>query len=91
MAPSSPRTTTATSPAVSASKLSRTAYRHPDGNAFIERLYRTLKEECVWPNDFDSFNEALAAITAWVQDYNEHRPHDSLRDRTPAENEKQRP
>jgi putative transposase len=30
-------------------KLSRTAYRHPDGNAFIERLYRTLKEECVCP------------------------------------------
>ena len=25
--------------------LSRTAYRHPDGNAFIERMFRTLKEE----------------------------------------------
>jgi putative transposase len=67
-------------------KLSRTAYRHPDGNAFIERLYRTLKEECVWPNDFDSFEEALAAITAWVLDYNTERPHDSLgKDTTPAE------
>jgi putative transposase len=67
-------------------KLSRTAYRHPDGNAFIERLYRTLKEECVWANDFTDFDEALAAITAWVDDYNHHRPHDSLgRDTTPAE------
>jgi putative transposase len=66
-------------------KLSRTAYRHPDGTAFIERLYRTLKEECVWPNDFGSFDEAFAAITAWVEDYNHHRPRDSLRDRTPAE------
>ena len=66
--------------------LSRTAYRHPDGNAFIERLYRTLKEECVWPNDFASFNEAHAAIAAWVIDYNHHRPHDSLgRDTVPAE------
>jgi putative transposase len=55
-------------------KLSRTAYRHPDGNAFVERLYRTLKEECVWHNEFASFDEALAAITAWVTDYNEHRP-----------------
>lgn len=66
-------------------KLSRTAYRHPDGNAFIERLYRTLKEECVWPNDFQSFDEALAAITAWALDYNTERPHDSLGQRTPAE------
>jgi putative transposase len=67
-------------------KLSRTAYRHPNGNAFIERLYRTLKEECVWPNDFDNFEEALDAISAWVIDYNTERPHDSLgRDTTPAE------
>jgi putative transposase len=67
-------------------KLSRTAYRHPDGNAFIERLYRTLKEECVWPNDFTSYDQALDAITAWVIDYNTARPHDSLgKDTTPAE------
>ncbi len=65
---------------------SRTAYRHPDGNAFIERLYRTLKEECVWPNDFISYDEALDAISAWVIDYNTERPHDSLgKDTTPAE------
>jgi len=66
-------------------KLSRTAYRHPDGNAFIERLYRTLKEECVWPNDFCTFDEAHAAIQAWALDYNHERPHDSLDDKTPAE------
>jgi len=66
-------------------KLSRTAYRHPDGNAFVERLYKTYKEECVWPEEFDSFEEALAATTAWVGDYNHERPHMSLRDRTPAE------
>lgn len=66
-------------------RLSRTAYRHPDGNAFIERLYRTMKEECVWPNDFNSYQEALDAIQAWVLDYNEHRPHQALRDHTPAE------
>jgi transposase InsO family protein len=64
--------------------LSRTPYRHPDGNAFFERLYRTLKEECVWPNDFASFAEAHAAIAAWVIDYNRHRPHDSLSGAPPA-------
>lgn len=66
-------------------KLSRTAYRHPDGNAFVERVYKTLKEECVWTNEFNSFEEAHAAITAWVADYNQERPHMSLGNRTPAE------
>lgn len=65
--------------------LSRTAYRHPDGNAFIERMFRTLKEEAIWPNEFDSFDQALAAIVAWIEDYNTERPHASLGERTPAE------
>jgi putative transposase len=65
--------------------LSRTAYRHPDGNAFIERVFRTLKEEATWPNEFTCFEEALGAIEAWVLDYNTERPHDSLHNRTPAE------
>jgi putative transposase len=66
-------------------KLSRTAYRHPDGNAFIERMFRTLKEEAIWPNEFDSFDQALEAILAWMIDYNHERPHASLGERTPAE------
>lgn len=65
--------------------LSRTAYRHPDGNAFIERMFRTLKEEAVWPNEFDSYDQALEAILAWMIDYNTERPHASLGERTPAE------
>jgi transposase InsO family protein len=45
----------------------------------------SLKEECVWPNDFASFDEALCAIEAWVIDNNQ-RPHDNLgRDTVPAE------
>lgn len=66
-------------------RLSRTAYRHPDGNAFIERMFRTLKEEAIWPNEFDNFDQALAAIVAWMIDYNTERPHASLGERTPAE------
>ena len=65
--------------------LSRTAYRHPDGNAFIERVFLTLKEECCWITEFASYQEALAAIQAWVLDYNHNRPHQSLADATPAE------
>jgi transposase InsO family protein len=37
------------------------------------------------PKDFASFDEALTAMTTWVDDYNHHRPHDSLYDETPAE------
>jgi len=65
--------------------LSRTAYRHPDGNAFIERVFKTYKEEAVWPYDFQSFEEARAEFKRWLIDYNEERPHSSLNDLTPAE------
>jgi transposase InsO family protein len=64
----------------------RTAYRHPDTNAFVERLLRTYKEEWPWPNEFTCYEEALAAAAAWVDDYNFSRLHDSLgHDTTPAE------
>ena len=29
----------------------RTAYNHPEGNSYIERFHRSLKEEEVWIND----------------------------------------
>jgi Integrase core domain len=50
--------------------LSRDAFRHPDGNAFIERPYLSLKTECVWPEEFNDYQEALAVIQAWVLDCN---------------------
>ena len=33
-------------------RLSRTAYRHPEVNASIERMFRTLKEGAIWPSEF---------------------------------------
>jgi len=66
--------------------LSRTAYRHPDPNAFIERLHRPLTEERDWPDDFASYDEAHTATEAWVVDDKHHRPHDCLgRDTVPTE------
>jgi len=65
--------------------LSRTVYRNPDGNAFIERVFRTYKEEPVWLFDFQSFDQAKGKLERWLIDYNEERPHDSLGDRTPTE------
>jgi len=66
-------------------KLSRTRYRHPDGNALVERIFLSLKQEEVWPQDYVSFAEAQAAVTHWILDYNTERPHQSLKYRTPAE------
>lgn len=57
----------------------------PTGNAVVERVIRTLKEEVVWLRDWDSIDELRAAIMAWVKRYNEHRPHQSLDWKTPAE------
>ena len=65
--------------------LSRPAYRHPDGNAFIERMFRTLKEEAIWTSEFDTYDQALNEIITWMDDYNNDRPHASLGERTPAE------
>ena len=54
-------------------------------NVFIERLWRSLKYECVYLNDFETGSEARAKIGAWVDFYNAARPHSSLEDRTPDE------
>ena len=40
---------------------------------------RTIKEECIWINDFDSFKEAKEAIGKWIEfDYNKFYVHSSL-------------
>lgn len=55
-------------------------------NVFIERLWRSLKYECVYLHAFNDGLEARQAIDNWVRYYNEERPHSSLTgDRTPME------
>jgi len=54
-------------------------------NVFIERLWRSLKYECVYLHDFETGSEARAKIGAWIDFYNADRPHSSLEDRTPDE------
>ena len=36
----------------------RTAYHHPEGNSYIERFHRSLKEEEVWTAEYRSLEEA---------------------------------
>ena len=60
-----------------------TAYNNPKGNAETERMMRTIKEELLWLNEFDNFNEAKAALDSWVQSYNASYPHSVLNYRSP--------
>ncbi len=62
-----------------------TGYDSPDDNAYVERVFRTIKEEEVWPNEYDSFAEAHKAIEDYVNYYNEERVHSALDYRTPNE------
>ena len=54
-------------------------------NRMIERLWRSLKYECVYLNAFETGSEARAEIGARITCYNEKRPHSSHDLLTPAE------
>jgi len=54
-------------------------------NVFIERLWRSLKYECVFLNAFESGSEARSGIGRWIAYYNTRRPHSTFGGRTPDE------
>ena len=56
----------------------------PMRNASIESFNGRFREECLDQSWFTSLTEARRVIEAWRVDYNEQRPHTSLRMRTPA-------
>ena len=62
-----------------------TGYEAPDDNAYVERVIRTIKEEEIWPNAYDSFLEAHAAIEAYIGFSNKQRIHSALGYETPNE------
>ena len=54
-------------------------------NVFIERLWRSVKYELIYPGDFDSGAELWSALHSYFDYYNFRRPHQALGYRTPAE------
>jgi putative transposase len=54
-------------------------------NVFIERLWRSLKYECVYLHAFETGSELRAGLTKWIGYYNAVRPHSGLGGRTPDE------
>jgi len=54
-------------------------------NVKIERLWRSLKYECVYLNAYEKGSEVLKGIGRWLSLYNKKRPHSSLDDKIPYE------
>ena len=54
-------------------------------NVFIERLWRSLKYELIYPGDFRSGQDLFAALENYFHFYNHRRPHQALAYRTPAD------
>ncbi len=51
-------------------------------NVFIERLWRSLKYECVRLHAFETGSELRAGLAYWIGYYNARRPHSTLAGRT---------
>jgi putative transposase len=54
-------------------------------NIFTERLWRTLKHENIYLQDYASFSEAHAGLGRYIAFYNDARPHQSLEYYPPAD------
>ncbi len=54
-------------------------------NIFTERLWRTVKYENVYLNEYRDFSEANQGLSEYFKFYNERRKHQSLDYRTPAQ------
>jgi putative transposase len=54
-------------------------------NVFIERLWRSLKYECIYLHAFETGTDLRAGLTSWIGYYNARRPHSTLAGRTPDE------
>ena len=47
-------------------------------NIFIERLWRSLKYECIYLDEYENVPELLEGLRWWFRFYNEERPHMAL-------------
>ena len=54
-------------------------------NVFVERLWRTIKYEHIYPNPAATGSELRQRLSEYIEFYNAERPHDGLGGRTPDE------
>ena len=53
-------------------------------NTFIERLWRSLKQEAVYLHEIIDGFQAKRIIDSWIEFYNSERPHNALDKRMPV-------
>jgi transposase InsO family protein len=56
----------------------KTQYYRPQTNGKIERFHRTLAEGWAFKKFYRSESARLAALPAWIHQYNHHRPHSAI-------------
>jgi len=56
----------------------------PEQNGMVERVIRTLKEQCAHRHRFETLQHASRVIGDWISFYNHRRPHQALGMKTPA-------
>jgi len=66
-----------------------TSYNNPKGNADTERVMRTLKEECIWLQEWTSPLTLSSALKTWMDQYNEQYLHSALGYKTPRQFERE--
>ena len=54
-------------------------------NIFVERLWRSVKYECVYIQVFETVQEAIERLRRYFWYYNNERPHQALKYKTPSE------
>jgi transposase InsO family protein len=62
-----------------------TTWSNPKGNSDTERVMRTIKEDIVWPYDWDNPFDFEVRLATWMHDYNTDYPHQSLNNMTPSQ------
>jgi putative transposase len=53
-------------------------------NVFVERLWRTVKHEDIYLNDYHAPREAVIGLRSYFRFYNYERPHQALGGKSPA-------
>ncbi len=54
-------------------------------NATVERLWRSLKYDCVYPNAFETSSKLHTGLSLWIGYYNQDRHQSRFGGRTPDE------
>jgi putative transposase len=54
-------------------------------NRFIERLWRSVKQEDIYLQDYGDGLSAQRGLSRWFEEYNSFRPHQALNNLTPSE------